>query len=145
MNEQENIPESTSQNDNSTSSSKVGETALSKSKKSFKDIKRELTEDESKQPGVLKLILEMLESSESERDELKIYLKEYYEADKKVAVLDEKLKVAKKFDYLVSANIGLGGAIMGLTPFFWALDIPYGIISLVVGIVLFLIAIFSNR
>lgn len=41
------------------------------------------------------MILELLLTTEAERDELKCYVPKYYEADKRAGILEEKLKTNK--------------------------------------------------
>src|SRR5258707_29952 len=59
---------------------------------SFRDIRRQLTDEELKQTGAQKLIIEDFERAESECEVLRGYIQMFHEADKQVAVLTEKLK-----------------------------------------------------
>jgi hypothetical protein len=98
----------------------------------FQDIKRQLTEAELQNTGTQKMILELLLTTEAERDELKNYVPKYYEADKRAGILEEKLKTNKANEIMFGAGIGAGMAIIGLAPFFWD-DKGHGPIALVVG------------
>lgn len=102
----------------------------------FQDIKRQLTPEELANPGTQKLILDMLLTTEAERDDLKAYIPKYHEADKKVGVLEEKLKTSKVNEVMFAVGIGVGCAIMGLGPFFWEAKNIYGIVALAVGFLL---------
>lgn len=109
----------------------------------FQDIKRQLTEAELQNTGTQKMILELLLTTEAERDDLKNYVPKYYEADKRVGILEEKLKTNKTNEITFGVGIGVGMAIIGLAPFFWD-DKGHGWLVLVVGAILTIGAIFSR-
>src|SRR6266446_3044623 len=58
---------------------------------SFRDIRRQLTEEELRQPGVQKLLIEDFERAENECELLRSYIDKYHQADKLVGILNEKL------------------------------------------------------
>jgi len=105
-------------------------------RQAFKDIKRQLTDSELKESGTQKVILDLLMTTEAERDDLKEYQKKYYESEKQKAVLEEKVKTNKTNEIMFGVGLGVGCAIMGLAPFFWDPKPSQGIIALAVGIVL---------
>ena len=76
----------------------------------------------------------MLFRAEEERDNLNKYVPMFHEADKQVAILGEKLKSNKVNEILFVVLVGLGCAIIGLAPFFWA-NLAQGIIVLAIGVV----------
>ena len=88
-------------------------------RQAFRDLRRQLTDDELSGPGVQKLILDELEQSEAECEVLQGYIQRYHEADKRAAVLEERTKTARVIEILHGAMLALGGAIIGLTPVFW--------------------------
>src|SRR5579862_4205230 len=61
-------------------------------RQAFRDIRRQLQETELGNPGVQKLLLDELETAESECEVLQGYVDRYHEADKKAAILEERLK-----------------------------------------------------
>lgn len=103
---------------------------------SFSNLRRQLTDEELSSPGVQKLLLDMLEEAEDECDSLKSYVDKYYSADKKTAVLNEKLNKDNKIDVFFGVGVGLGGAILGLIPFLGEDKTLYGIVSAVIGLTL---------
>ncbi|HEY2330039.1 MAG TPA: hypothetical protein VGI63_09540 [Verrucomicrobiae bacterium] len=99
----------------------------------FKNLQKELSDEELKSPGITKLILEMLASAEAERDEFKLFVEKFHAADKNAAVLGEQLKTNKINEILFGVGVGLGGAIVGLAPLFWGTD-SKGPVVLALGI-----------
>lgn len=102
----------------------------------LRNVKKQLTDEELAQSGTQKMLLEMLEDAENESENLKSYVSSFYEADKKAAILGEKLIIEKSIEIFFGVGVGLGGAIFGLTPFFWAKDVTYGLICLGIGLCL---------
>lgn len=103
---------------------------------SLSKVRRQLTDEELSSPGIQKLLLDILEEAENERDNLKNYVSSYYEADKKAAVLGEKLVKDKKIDVFFGVGVGLGGAILGLIPFLGKDEPLYGLICGIIGLAL---------
>lgn len=103
---------------------------------SLTNVRRQLTDEELANPGVQKLLLDILEEAETERDNNKVYITSYFEADKKAAILGEKLLADKKIDVFFGVGVGLGGAILGLAPYFSQVNGLYGYICLAIGLVL---------
>jgi hypothetical protein len=101
----------------------------------FRQLKRELNDEDLAGPGARKLILEMLLSAETDRDEYKQYVNRYYEMALRAAVLGEKLKADETNEIMFAVGIGVGGAIIGLAPSFWNQG-PNGIIALIIGTLL---------
>jgi hypothetical protein len=105
-------------------------------RQAFKEIRRELAENDLASPGVQKMLLEELQLAEDKCEVLESYVDRFHEADKRAAILSEKLAAQKAFDVLFDASFGVGCAIIGLAPFFWEMKGPAGPLSLAVGIIL---------
>jgi hypothetical protein len=101
----------------------------------FRGIVRQLTDEELRNPGVQKLLLDNLETAETRCAELSAYADRYYDADKRVAVLLEKLNLDRTTEVAFGVGVGLGSAIMGLSPLFWKTQ-PGGALVLVLGTLL---------
>lgn len=101
---------------------------------SLTNVRRQLTDEELSNPGAQKLLLDILEEAESERYNYKVYVTSYYEADKIAAILGEKLLADKKIDVFFGVGTGLGGAILGLTPYLGQIKGFYGLICALIGI-----------
>jgi len=99
----------------------------------FRSITRTLSDQELASPGVLKLILEMLETADRERDEFKAYLPLYFDADKRASILAERLDNDRTNEILSGVLLAGGGALIGLAPFFWDPNNLRGEITLAVG------------
>ena len=104
-------------------------------REAFRNLVRQLSSDELSNSGVQKLLLEDLEKAESECETLQGYVERFHDADKRAAVLDERLHKQTAFDILFGVGVGLGGAIIGVSPVFWDTT-SKGPIALVIGILL---------
>jgi hypothetical protein len=105
-------------------------------RQAFKDIRRQLAEADLSSPGVQKMLLEELQLAEDKCEILEAYIERFHEADKRAAVLSEKLTAQKAFEILFDVSFGAGCAIIGLAPFFWAEKGATGPLTLAVGIIL---------
>jgi hypothetical protein len=114
---------------------KVSAVATSGRREAFRNIFRQLSSEELSNPGVQKLLLDDLERAESECELLQTYVERFHDADKRAAVLEERLNKQTAFDILFTVCIGLGGAIMGVAPLFWGQG-SKGPITLWIGILL---------
>ena len=101
-------------------------------RQAFRDVRRQLTDADLASPGVQKLVLDELEQAEGECEQLYAYVERYHEADKRAAVLEEKLRPARAIEVLFAVGVGLGGAVFGLAPFFWEKPL-HGVICLLIG------------
>lgn len=117
-------------------SDSVGLTPARSRRQSFDGMRRQLTDDELKNPAINKLLLDMLDEAETSRDEYKSYVDAYHAADKRAEVLLEKLNTNRAIDVFFGVGVGLGGTILGLSPFFMGIGIIYGVICPIIGILL---------
>lgn len=101
-------------------------------RQAFQDLRRQLSDEDLANPGVQKMLLEELERAEALADERASHLDMYHAADKKAAVLEERLKPATAIEVLFGVGVSAGSAIVGLAPLFWD-DQPKGWLALVVG------------
>lgn len=104
-------------------------------RQAFRDIRRQLQEQELANPGVQKLLLEELETADAKCEILEGYVDRFHEADKRAAILEEKLRPQTALEICFGFGVGLGCAIMGLAPLFWDTSIR-GPIVLAVGVLL---------
>ncbi len=102
----------------------------------FRDIGRKLSDEDFASPGVQKLILDELERADAECEQVKSYIERFHEADKKASILEERLNSSRAVEVLFGLGVGLGGAIMGLAPFFWNAQTAHGEITIAIGILL---------
>jgi hypothetical protein len=116
--------------------SEQGQVPTTGKRLALRNVKKQLTDEELAQSGTQKMLLEMLEDAENETESLKSYVSSFYEADKKAAILGEKLVTERSIEIFFGVGVGLGGAIFGLAPFFWAKDVTYGLICLGIGLCL---------
>lgn len=102
-------------------------------RQALKDVRRQLKDEELAQSGTQKMLLEMLEEAEADKDSLKGYVLSYHEADKKCAILGEKLNADRSVEIFFGVGVGLGGTLLGFAPSLWTDSLLYGIVSVVIG------------
>jgi hypothetical protein len=88
-------------------------------RQSFRNIARQLNTEEMCHPGVVKLIIENLDRAEEECEQLRSYQEKFHAADVERNILREQLKTSRALDVAFAVMIGLGCAVIGLTPTFW--------------------------
>jgi hypothetical protein len=93
------------------------ETSATVGRPAFKGLKRALNERELGTPGVQKLLLEMLEAAESERDEYRrkseTYVDKFHEANTNSSLAQEKLKRNLANEIMTGVGTTLGGIVLG--------------------------------
>ena len=99
-------------------------------------IHRQLAPENLAEPGVQKLLIELLDCAERDRDDLKPYVSLYHDADRERAVLVEKLHKDRSVDVMFGVGLSVGGAVIGLAPFFDSMKHGYGIYTFLVGVLL---------
>jgi VIT1/CCC1 family predicted Fe2+/Mn2+ transporter len=102
----------------------------------FQDLKIQLTDEELANPGVQKCVLDMLNRAEEQCNDLKQIETNFHKTDKRADVLEEKLKSNKINEIMFGVGVGLGGGIIGLTPYFWDQKPETGVFVLAVGLLL---------
>lgn len=115
--------------------SDIEPTPASGRRQALRDLRRELTDEDLASPGVQKMLLDDLERADSECELLTAYVTRFHDTDKRAAVLDEKLRTQTALEIAFGVGVGLGCAIMGMAPSFWATQ-PLGALTLVVGFLL---------
>ncbi len=107
----------------------------SKGKRAFQNITRELSDKDLTNPAVGKLLLNELDRLESENAELSNYREQFQEADKKVAVLQEKNKTHLATEIISAVCFTIGAVLIGYAPVLWKSQ-PSGWIALALGSIL---------
>jgi hypothetical protein len=81
----------------------------------LRNIERELTPtDLNNNPAALKMVLDRLDKAEEDCGRLQGYEERFHEADKKAAVLQQKIDSLVGFDILHSMLLGVGGIMIGV-------------------------------
>lgn len=115
-----------------------------KGRQSFRQVRRELTEEELSSPAAQRLLLDELDRLEDENTELKGISRRFHEADKRASILDEKLKRHTALDIFSSVALVAGSLALGHAPNVWVVDNVTGSIFLVIGIVMIVGGILSK-
>jgi hypothetical protein len=86
---------------------------------------------------VQKLLLAELEEAQAECEVITAYVGRFHEADKRAAVLEERLNRDTALEIGFGVGLSAGGAIIGLAPLFWsASEQPKGWLALIIGVLL---------
>jgi len=109
-------------------------------RKALSRIKRELTDEDLASPGVQKLLIDQIEKTEEQLNDLERYRDKFYQTDKDLAVSNGKLKRHGALEILSSGALAVGGAAVGYAPNAWASQ-PTGYMVLGIGIVLFTVGL----
>lgn len=104
-------------------------------RQAFRDLRRQLSDADLTTPGVPKLLLDEIEKLEAELDQLRGYVERYHAANTRACVLEADVRTVRAIEVLFAVGVGLGGAILGLAPYFWTLEARGGL-CLAIGIVL---------
>jgi hypothetical protein len=104
----------------------------------FRNITHTLTDAELTNPAVIKLIIDRMRTAEADRDEFRRYVNLYHASDKQLGVLKEKLKINIAGEITFGVGLTMGGAAIGLVPYFWAKDNDHlaGVICIAAAVVL---------
>jgi hypothetical protein len=81
-----------------------------KAHRAFSRLKRELSDEELNSSGVQKLLLDILAQAEDEIAALKSFRDKFYEADKRIGVLEAKGRVHIAAEVLSTGTIAVGAA-----------------------------------
>lgn len=106
-----------------------------KGPRAFRNISRELTEDDlaNPSPAVQKLLLNEIDRLEVVNEEHKHYMELFHEADKEVAVLKQQSRTALALDTIAFGGfLTVGALLLGMAPGLWPHQ-PFGWIVLVAG------------
>lgn len=114
-----------------------------KSRRALSRLKRELTDEELGSSGVQKMLLESLERAEEENSDLKSFRDKYYQADKLIGIVQEKLKVSVASEVVSMGSLAVGAAALGYAPSLWQTQ-PSGWIVLTFGAVLTVVGIVAK-
>ena len=107
----------------------------SKGRRAFRNVRRELSDEELSSPAVQRMLIDDIERLEKEKYELSEYQDRYHEADKKSAILQEKVKSSVSQEIIFAVCLTVGAASLGYAPSVWSSQ-PTGWISIAFGVVL---------
>ena len=86
------------------------------------------------------MLLEELERAENQCGVLQGFVGRFHEADKRAAILSEKLKTQTALEILFAVGVGVGCAMIGLAPSLWTMGHAGPVIA-IVGAILVLGAV----
>ena len=101
----------------------------------MRKIQRAVSEEALANPEAMRFLVNENDRLEIENIELKNYQKMFYEADKKVAVLQEKSKTDLAIEIYSGVLFTVGAAMLGYAPALWKSQ-PLGGMVLVFGAVM---------
>ena len=106
-----------------------------KGRRAFTNVRRELSDKEMSLPAVQRMLIDDIERLEKEKFELAEYQSKFHGADKRSAILEEKIKSSMSREIGFSVPLTVGAAALGYAPSAWASQ-PNGWISIAFGVVL---------
>ena len=80
------------------------------------NLKRELSEEELKTPGAIRMLLSKIDDYDNCQKELQEYKNKFHQCDKQCAVLTTAAKANTAFDILYSFLLAVGSALIGIAP-----------------------------
>jgi hypothetical protein len=107
----------------------------------FRGLERNLTPEDLSSEGAKKLLLDKLFAAMAECARLRGFEGRFHEADKLVAVQNQRLNTRVALDIAWSTSIALGTMLLGATASLWELKAYLGQGAIVVGGVLIVIGI----
>ena len=113
-------------------------------RKSTASLRRELSDKDMTNAAVAKLLLDDVERLEQQINELGNVQGRYHEADKRAAVLEQKLNVSRSQEIVFAVCTTLAGAALGFAPSAWSETNATGPIVLSAGVVLLICALIAK-
>ena len=115
----------------------------SKGRPSFSRLLRPLTDDEMSASGVQKLLVAEIDRLEEENRGLKAISREFGASQRRIGVLEEKLKSHTALDVISGGCITVGGVALGAIPALSSVQ-PYGLVAAGFGITLIAVGFVSQ-
>lgn len=109
----------------------------------FSGISRKITDKDLKNPTIARLLLDDRDRLLKEKVILESFRDNYYTADKRAAILEEKENARTKFEALYSFVLSVGGLFLGLAASISSLT--FRIIDIILGIVLWGAAVYLSQ
>ncbi len=103
-----------------------------KGRRAFTNVRRELSDEELSSPAVQRMLIDDIERLEKENFDLLEYQEKFHEADKKAAILEEKLKASVTQEIAFGVCLTLGAASLAYAPSVWT-NQPTGWIAIAFG------------
>jgi hypothetical protein len=114
-----------------TSTKKKEEDHLSVPSSPFMNIKRDLKEEDLKNPAVQRLILSENDKLEHHVHSLELIRDQYHIIDKQCAVLSSKIDQNSAFEIIYTICVAIGSALSGISAIYWE---QKGYILLLIGL-----------
>ena len=109
--------------------------SLAKGRKAFKNVRRELSDDELSLPAVQRLLIDEIDRLEQVNMELSGFQVRFFEADKNSAVLDEKLKANVAQDIIFGVCLTVGASLISVSLSYGIRETP-SLVTLAAGLIL---------
>ncbi|WP_146222854.1 hypothetical protein [Pantoea sp. AG1095] len=105
-------------------------------RRSFSNLRRELTDDELTSASVQRMLLDELERLDSECDNLRLVREKFHSCDKRVGVLEERFKAKVSLEIMHVTCFLLSGSALGYAASNWGAQPTVSILALIFGGVL---------
>lgn len=105
-------------------------------RKSFSNLRRELSDEELTSAAVQRMLLDELERLDSECEDLRVIRDKYYASDKRVGVLEERFKSKISLEIMHVTCFLLSGSALGYAASNWGSQPTVSMLALIFGGVL---------
>jgi hypothetical protein len=113
-------------------------------RKATASLRRELSDKDMTNPAVAKLLLDDVERLEKQVNELYNVQAQYNDADKRAAVLEQKLNASRSQEIVFASCTTLAGTALGFAPSVWSEHNATGPIALSAAVILLITAFFAR-
>lgn len=116
---------------------------MQKSHAAFRRITREVTDDELSSPVAGKFLLAEVDRLEEENHQLRNYQERFHDADKRAALLENRVRTNISGEFVSASGLAVGAAALGYAPAVWASP-PTGWIALAFGSILIILGVVAK-
>lgn len=106
------------------------------SRRSFSNLRRELTDEELTSAAVQRMLLDEIERLDGECDDLRATREKFHACDKRVGVLEERFKSKISLEIMHVTCFLLAGSALGYAASNWSSQQNLSIVALTVGVIL---------
>src|SRR3989338_805559 len=92
----------------------ISDSSVANKSSAFSNIQKTLADGDLKNPAIAKMLLEQLDLTQKQLNQIEPYRQKYFEAERSASVYKEKFDSQKTVRNLYTLCIAAGGALLGL-------------------------------
>ena len=112
-------------------------------RRSFDNLRRELSDDELASPATQRMLLDEIERLDADNDDLRVFREKFHAADRKVGVMEERFKTRISMEVVHIACVTVNGEAAGFGASNWTVQ-PSATLAVVFGGVLILAGVIAK-